>query len=53
MKQSTKNLLDEAYAQCIEQGKSTEYIIQCLQDWANVDFDCVMNYLKKYKFKPT
>lgn len=50
MKANTKALLDEAYAQCIEQRKSTEYTIQYLQDWANVDLDCVMSYLTKYKY---
>lgn len=47
MKESTKNKLDKAYQFCIDKGKSTEYIIQYLQDVVSVDLDCVISYLEK------
>ena len=49
MKGETKKLLDEAYEYCNENDKSTEFMLQYMQDFANVDLDCVINYLKKYR----
>ncbi len=49
MKTKTKQLLDIAYEHCVELGKSMEYIIEYLQDFAEVNLDCVINYLFKYR----
>ena len=48
MKNKTKLLLDEAYEYCEDNDKSAEFLIEYLQDFANVDLDRVMNYLFKY-----
>jgi hypothetical protein len=47
MKAKTKFLLEEAQRYCDEHDKSTEFMIQYMQDFAHVDFDCVMNFLTK------
>ena len=47
MKAETKSNLEEAQRFCDDNDKSIEYMIQYMQDFANVDFDCVMNYLEK------
>lgn len=45
-----KELLESAYNYCIEYEKSTEYMIEFMQNFANVSFEEVMNFLKtKYK----
>ena len=46
MKQSTKEKLAIAQQYCDDNDKSTPYMIQYMQDFAGVDFDCVMKYLK-------
>ncbi len=46
MKEKTKALLDEAKQICDKEDKSTEYMIQFMQDYANVPFDCVIQYLQ-------
>ena len=46
MKQRTKELLKEAQAYCDGNDKSTEFMLQYMQDVANVDLDCVLNYLQ-------
>lgn len=46
MKKKTKQLLDEAKAYCDEHDKSTEFMIQYMQDTANVDLDTVISYLE-------
>ncbi len=38
-------LLDEARAYCDENDKSTEFMIEYMQDFADVDFDTVIEYL--------
>jgi hypothetical protein len=48
MKTKTKQLLDEAYEYCEEHDKSTEFMLEYLQHFAEVDLDCIINYLTKY-----
>lgn len=43
----TKNKLFEAWAYCDELDKSDGFMIQYMQDFAGVDFNCVMEFLKK------
>lgn len=38
--------LDEAYAYCNAEDKSTPFTIQYLQDMAGVDFDTALRYLE-------
>lgn len=47
MKSETKNKLFEAWAYCDEEDKSTEFMIQYMQDYAGVDHNCVMTFLIK------
>ena len=49
MKIKTKELLDVAYKYCNDNDKSTEFMLEYLQDTAKVDLDCVIKYLEKYK----
>lgn len=51
MKEKTKALLREAKLYCDENDKSTEFMLQYMQDIANVDLDCVLNYLTKNEYK--
>jgi hypothetical protein len=45
MKLITRELLQEAQQYCEDNDKSTEFMIQYMQDVADVDLDCVMNFL--------
>lgn len=45
MNQQTKDLLTEAYNYCNENEKSTEYMLQYMQDFANVDLDIVLDFI--------
>ena len=45
MKAKTKELLKQAKEICDKEDRSTAYTIQFMQDYANVDFDCVMEYI--------
>ena len=45
MQYITKLKLAHVHLLCDEQDKSTEFMIQYMQDTCNVDHDCVMNYL--------
>tara|TARA_Y100000310_G_C20672131_1_gene810849 strand:- start:1177 stop:1335 length:159 start_codon:yes stop_codon:yes gene_type:complete len=45
MKESTRAKLIEAQEYCDKEEKSTEFMIQYMQDFAGVDHDCVMNFL--------
>lgn len=45
MKHSTKLKLATIHQICDVADKSTEFMIQYMQDVAKVDLDCVMNYL--------
>jgi hypothetical protein len=49
MKAETKNKLLAAWQYCDDNDKSTEFILQYMQDMANVDLDCVINFIKKNK----
>lgn len=47
MKEVTKDKLREAQKYCDDNDKSTEFMLQYMQDFANVDLDCVLNFLEK------
>jgi hypothetical protein len=47
MKTETKIKLLEAWQYCDENEKSTEFMLQYMQDVANVDLDCVVNFIEK------
>lgn len=47
MKLKTKILLREAQSYCDENDKSTEFMLQYMQDIASVDLDCVIKFLDK------
>ena len=49
MKAVTKMKLRIAKQYCDDNDKSTEFMIQYMQDMVSVDFDCVINYLRKNK----
>ena len=46
MKAETKSKLLAAWQYCDENDKSTEFMLQYMQDAANVDLDCVVNFLQ-------
>ena len=48
MKAKTKKQLAIAQQYCDDEDKSTEFMLQYMQDVAQVDLDCVLNYLTKY-----
>ena len=54
MKKETKEKLQKAKQYCDDNDKSTEFMLQYMQDHAGVDLDCVLNYLesKKNEVKP-
>ena len=43
----TKSKLFEAWDYCDEHDKSTEFMLQYMQDFANVDLDCVLSFIDK------
>lgn len=47
MKTITKNNLLEAWQYCDDNDKSTEFMLEYMQDMANVDLDCVINFIRK------
>lgn len=47
MKLKTKELLKEAQQYCDDNDKSTEFMIQYMQNCAGVSYDCVIAYLTK------
>jgi hypothetical protein len=47
MKKKTKEKLKIAFEICEEEERSIEYTLQFLQDYANVDFDCALNFLER------
>jgi hypothetical protein len=51
MKQTTKQLLFEAWQYCDNEDKSTEFMLQYMQDVANVDLDCVINFIQRNRDK--
>lgn len=46
MKELARIKLREAQIFCDVNDKSTAFMIQYMQDYAGVDFDCVMKYLE-------
>lgn len=46
MKEKTRTLLDQAKDICEKEERPTAYMIQFMQDYANVSFDCVIKYLE-------
>ena len=50
MKEVTKNILLEAWQYCDDNDKSTEFMLQYMQDVAGVDLDCVINFLEKTNY---
>jgi hypothetical protein len=48
MKLSTKIKLAEAWKYCDIEDKSTEFMLEYMQDVANVDLDCVISFLQKH-----
>ena len=48
MKSATKNKLAEAQAFCNKQNKSTEFMIQYMQDSCKVSFECVVKFLTSH-----
>ncbi|OHB99884.1 MAG: hypothetical protein A2Z57_11210 [Planctomycetes bacterium RIFCSPHIGHO2_12_39_6] len=65
MNTETKEKLMEAWAWCDDEDKSTEFMLQYMQDVGGVDLDCVIVFLRdtpdkeanewrrKNTFKPT
>lgn len=49
MKLKTEERIKEAIQYCNENDKSTEFMIEYIKDYANVNHECVMNYLYKNK----
>ena len=47
MKPETRRKLLEAWQYCDEEDKSTEFMLQYMQDVAEVDLDCVVNFIRK------
>lgn len=47
-------LLKEAYDYCEDNDKSTEYMLEYMQNFADVELDDVIEYLKEFQnFKQT
>lgn len=47
MRAETKSKLLAAWQYCEDNDKSTEFMLEYMQDVANVDLDCVINFIKK------
>ena len=47
MKIETKNKLLAAWQHCDDNDKSTEFMLEYMQDMAIVDLDCVINFIQK------
>ena len=47
MKEKTKEMLRIAQQQCDDEDRSTEYMLQYMQDFAGVNLDCVLNFLRE------
>ena len=48
MKKSTKERLFDAWDYCDKNDKSTEFMLQYMQDIADVELDCVLKFIAKY-----
>ena len=46
MKEVTKITLAEAWRHCDIHDKSTEFMLQYMQDMAGVDLDCVIQFIQ-------
>jgi len=46
MKNITRTMLQDACNLCDEEDRSTEYMLQFMQDYAHVDLDCALNFLQ-------
>lgn len=51
MTAKTKEKLQSAMKYCEREDKSTEFMLQYMQDEAGVDLNCVVSFLQKYHFK--
>jgi len=51
MKESTRSKLKEAMDYCDDNDKSTIFMIQYMQDFAGVSYECVIKYLKEQSEK--
>ena len=47
MTELNRAMLELIQEECDEEGRSTEYMIQYMQDRARVDFDTVMEFLRE------
>lgn len=47
MKNETRNKLIDAWQYCDDKDKSTEFMIQYMQDYAGVDLDTVIKFIMK------
>jgi len=47
MKAVTKQKLLTAWQYCDDNDKSTEFMLQYMQDFAGVDLDCVISFMQK------
>ena len=52
MKATTRQLLLDAKKYCEDNNKSTEFMLQYMQDAAKVDLDCVISFLTKLGDSP-
>jgi len=50
MNKATEQILLDAWDYCNKEDKSTEFMIQYMQDVADVDFDTVIEFLTTSKF---
>ena len=46
MQEKTKQKLREAQQYCDDEDKSTEFMLQYMQDYAGVDLNCVLKFLE-------
>lgn len=51
MKQDTKDKLRIAYDLCNKEERSTEYMLEYMQDFAGVDLDAVIQWLADNEFE--
>ena len=51
MKIKTKNKLAEAWQYCEDNNKSTEFMLEYMQDIANVNLACVIDFIQEISNK--